>query len=47
VIYANAHVVTMDDDGTEHEDGGVQVEDGLVTAVGGGTPLPGERVDLA
>jgi cytosine/adenosine deaminase-related metal-dependent hydrolase len=47
VIYANAHVVTMDDDGTEHEDGWVQVEDGLVTAVGGGTPPPGERVDLA
>jgi cytosine/adenosine deaminase-related metal-dependent hydrolase len=45
-IFSNAYVVTMDDDGTEHEDGWVQVEDGLVAAVGGGAAPPGERIDL-
>jgi cytosine/adenosine deaminase-related metal-dependent hydrolase len=46
VIYANAHVVTMDDDGTEIADGWLQVEDGFVSAVGTGKPPPGERKDL-
>jgi cytosine/adenosine deaminase-related metal-dependent hydrolase len=36
----------MDDDGREHEDGWIQVEDGLVSAVGGGAAPAGERVDL-
>jgi cytosine/adenosine deaminase-related metal-dependent hydrolase len=46
-LLANAWVVTMDDAGTEHRDGWVLVEDGLVSAVGGGAPPEaGERVDL-
>jgi cytosine/adenosine deaminase-related metal-dependent hydrolase len=47
-LFANAHVVVMDDAGTEHEDGWVLVEDGLVAATGGGVePEAEERVDLA
>jgi cytosine/adenosine deaminase-related metal-dependent hydrolase len=46
VIYANAYVVTMDDAGTEHASGWLEVEDGLVKAAGGGEPPTGERVDL-
>jgi cytosine/adenosine deaminase-related metal-dependent hydrolase len=47
-LYANAYVVVMDDAGTEHEDGWVLVEDGLVSAAGGGAaPEADERVDLA
>jgi cytosine/adenosine deaminase-related metal-dependent hydrolase len=46
VIYAEAHVVTMDDAGTEHPRGWLQVEDGLVAAVGAGDPPPGRREDL-
>ena len=46
-LYTGAHVVTMDDAGTEHEDGWLLVEDGLVAAVGGGEPPDaGSRVDL-
>jgi cytosine/adenosine deaminase-related metal-dependent hydrolase len=46
-VYANAYVVTMDDDGTEHEDGWIAVgDDGFVEAVGAGEPPEGERVDL-
>jgi 8-oxoguanine deaminase len=47
-LYANAHVVTLDDEGTEHETGWLLVEGGFVRDVGGG-PEPGadERVDLA
>jgi cytosine/adenosine deaminase-related metal-dependent hydrolase len=42
-----AHVVTMDDAGTEHEDGWVLVGDGVVEAVGSGAPLEAdERMDL-
>jgi len=37
-VYGNAWVVTMDDANTEHERGFVQVEDGLVKAVGAGDP---------
>jgi len=38
LLLSNAHVVTMDDAGTEHEDGWVLVGDGLVEGVGGGVP---------
>jgi cytosine/adenosine deaminase-related metal-dependent hydrolase len=47
-LLANAYVVVMDDAGTEHEDGWVLVEDGVVAATGGGAePEADERVDLA
>jgi cytosine/adenosine deaminase-related metal-dependent hydrolase len=46
VIYANAYVVTMDGAGAELDGGWIQVENGLVTAVGAGEPPPGEREDL-
>jgi 8-oxoguanine deaminase len=46
-LLANAYVVVMDDAGTEHEDGWVLVEDGVVAATGGGAePEADERVDL-
>jgi cytosine/adenosine deaminase-related metal-dependent hydrolase len=38
VIYGNAWVVTMDDAGTEHEQGWLRVEDGLVAEIGAGEP---------
>ena len=41
-------VVTMDNAGTEHEDGWVLVEDGAISAVGGGSPPEADEViDLA
>ena len=46
MLLTNAWVATMDDAGTEHRDGWVLVEDGLVRAVGGGEPPGGERLDL-
>jgi len=47
-LFRNAYVVVMDDAGTEHEDGWVLVEDGVVAATGGGVePEAEERVDLA
>jgi cytosine/adenosine deaminase-related metal-dependent hydrolase len=47
VLLTGAHVVTMDDAGTEHADGWVLVEEGRIAAVGGGAPPAGaERVDL-
>jgi cytosine/adenosine deaminase-related metal-dependent hydrolase len=47
-LFKNAYVVVMDDAGTEHEDGWVLVEDGLVVSTGGGAePEADERVDLA
>ena len=47
-LFANAHMVTMDDAGSEHADGWVLVADGRVEAVGGGAPPEAdERVDLA
>ncbi len=47
-LYANAWVVPMDDAGSEHPSGWVLVDDGVVSAVGGGTePAAEERVDLA
>jgi cytosine/adenosine deaminase-related metal-dependent hydrolase len=46
-LLASAYVVVMDDAGTEHEDGWVLVEDGVVAATGGGAePDADERVDL-
>jgi len=46
-LYTHAHVVTMDDAGTEIPDGWLFVEDGLVAAVGGAAPPNAEsRVDL-
>ena len=46
-LLANAHVVTMDDAGTEHPDGWVLLAGDRVEAVGGGAPPPAdERVDL-
>ena len=47
-LLANAHVVTCDDRGTEYENGWVLVREGLVEAVGGGSPPDAEeRIDLA
>jgi cytosine/adenosine deaminase-related metal-dependent hydrolase len=46
-LYTGAHVVTMDDSGTEIADGWLLVEDGLVVGVGGGEPAAAEtRVEL-
>ena len=48
LLLTGAHVVTMDDGGTEHADGWVLVADGLVEAVGGGAPpATDERIDLS
>jgi len=42
-VLQNARVVTMDDAGTEHERGWLQIEDGPISAVGSGEPPePGE-----
>jgi 8-oxoguanine deaminase len=47
-LFHRGYVVVMDDAGTEHEDGWVLVEDGIVAATGGGSePEADERVDLA
>jgi cytosine/adenosine deaminase-related metal-dependent hydrolase len=47
LLLHGAHVVTMDDAGSEHADGWVLVADGFVEAVGGGAPPEAdERVDL-
>ena len=47
-LYAGGWIVTCDDAGTEHPSGWVLVEDGLVSAVGGGAePEADERVELA
>ncbi len=47
MLLTGAHVVTMDDAGTEHRDGWVLVEQGRIAAVGDGAPpAAGERVDL-
>jgi cytosine/adenosine deaminase-related metal-dependent hydrolase len=45
-VLANAHVVTMDDAGTELAGGWVRIENGFVAEVGSGTP-PGPGEDLA
>src|SRR5919202_1144545 len=42
-LLANAYVVTMDDAGTEHEQGWIRIADGLVAEVAAGDPPePGE-----
>jgi cytosine/adenosine deaminase-related metal-dependent hydrolase len=47
VLFVNAHVVTMDDDGAEHAGGWLLVEDGFVDSVGTGTrPEADEVQDL-
>jgi cytosine/adenosine deaminase-related metal-dependent hydrolase len=47
-LYAGAWVVTMDDAGTEHPDGWILVDDGVVVALGAGAePAAVTRLDLA
>src|SRR5712691_5051445 len=47
LLLSGAHVVTMDDAGTEYPDGWVLVVDGRVEAAGDGAPPPAdERVEL-
>ena len=48
-LFRNAYVVVMDDAGTEHEDGWVLVEDGLIGSTGRHSEEPeaDERIDLA
>ena len=46
MILADCRVVTMDDAGTEHERGWVEIEDGLIAATGSGEPPRGEVRDL-
>ncbi len=43
-LYTNAHVVTMDDAGSEHAGGWLLVAGGAVEAVGGGAPPEAETV---
>jgi cytosine/adenosine deaminase-related metal-dependent hydrolase len=44
-VLANAHVVTMDDAGTELADGWIRIEDGFIAEVGSGEPSePGENL---
>jgi cytosine/adenosine deaminase-related metal-dependent hydrolase len=46
-LLADAHVLTVDDAGTEHPDGWILIEDGFVAAVGAGDqPAADERVGL-
>ena len=45
-VLAGGWIVTMDDSGTEHSDGWIAFEGGLVDALGTGEPPEGERVDL-
>jgi len=37
-VLANAHVVTMDDAGTELAGGWIRIEDGFVAEIGSGQP---------
>jgi cytosine/adenosine deaminase-related metal-dependent hydrolase len=47
VLYAGGWIVTMDDAGTEHRDGWVMVEDGVIAACGSGDePTCESRLDL-
>ncbi len=46
MILANCRVVTMDDAGTEHERGWVQIEDGLVVETGAGDAPAADGEDL-
>jgi cytosine/adenosine deaminase-related metal-dependent hydrolase len=46
-LLADAYVLTMDDEGTEHADGWILLEDGFVAAVGNGEePEADERTEL-
>ena len=45
-VLANAHVVTMDDAGTELADGWIRIEDGFIAELGSGEP-PEDGEDLA
>ena len=45
MILANAHVVTMDGAGSEHERGWLRIEEGLIAELGAGAP-PGPADDL-
>jgi cytosine/adenosine deaminase-related metal-dependent hydrolase len=46
-LLANAHVVTMDDEGTEHAGGWILLDDGLVREIGAGArPVADEVHDL-
>ncbi len=46
-LLRNGWIVTMDDAGTEHESGWVLIDEGLISAVGGGEPPEAdETVDL-
>ena len=44
-LYRNAVIVTMDDSGSEHEDGWLLVDDTTIAAVGGGAAEP-EATDV-
>ena len=44
LLLRGAHVVTMDDAGSEHADGWVLVRDGLIAAVGGGAGAARPRI---
>jgi cytosine/adenosine deaminase-related metal-dependent hydrolase len=44
-LFANAHVVTMDDAGTELPSGWLVVDDGFVEEVGSGNPPPAEAYE--
>jgi 8-oxoguanine deaminase len=43
-LFANAHVVTMDDGGAEYPDGWIHIDDGHVAAVGSGSRPDAEEV---
>jgi cytosine/adenosine deaminase-related metal-dependent hydrolase len=42
-LYTGGYVVTMDDAGTEHEDGWLLENDGVIEAIGGGEPPESDR----
>jgi cytosine/adenosine deaminase-related metal-dependent hydrolase len=44
-LFSNAYVVTMDDEGSEYENGWVLADDGFIEEVGGGTPPPAEAFE--
>lgn len=44
-LFANAHIVTMDDAGTEIPNGWLLVDDGFVEEVGSGNPPPAEAYE--
>jgi 8-oxoguanine deaminase len=43
-LFANAHVVTMDDGGAEYPDGWIHIDDGNAAAVGSGSRPDAEEV---